>query len=113
MPTHLDSLPLSCSCHEHGAASLPGSGAPSRWAPHCHTASSPARTHLDLRLSHPQRVRQPRPLGASQVLGLLEGLLQGEDLVAREGGPGVLFLVDAVAQGVRSWGEEGSVPLLR
>ena len=77
------------------------------------TASSPARTHLDLRLSHPQRVRQPRPLGASQVLGLLEGLLQGEDLVAREGGPGVLFLVDAVAQGVRSWGEEGSVPLLR
>lgn len=77
------------------------------------TASSPARTHLDLRLGHPQRVRQARPLWASQVLGLLEGLLQGEDLVAREGGPGVLFLVDAVAQGVRGWWEEESVPLVR
>lgn len=76
------------------------------------TASSPTWTHLDLRLGHPQRVRQPRPLGASQVLGLLESLLQGEDLVASEGGPGVLFLMHAVAQGVRGWREEGSVPLM-
>ena len=113
MPTHLNSLPLSCSCHERRAASLPGSGTLSRQAPHCHTASSPSRTHLDLRLGHPQRVRQARPLWASQVLGLLEGLLQGEDLVAREGGPGVLFLVDAVAQGVRGWWEEESMPLAR
>ena len=108
MPTRLNILPLS--------AGLPPRQAV---APHpgglltaTQTASSPARTHLDLRLRHPQRVRQPRPLGASQVLGLLESLLQREDLVAREGGPGVLFLMDAVAQGVRGWREEGSVPLM-
>ena len=108
MPTRLNILPLS--------AGLPPRQAV---APHpgglltaTQTASSPARTHLDLRLRHPQRVRQPRPLGASQVLGLLESLLQREDLVAREGGPGVFFLMDAVAQGVRGWREEGSVPLM-
>lgn len=70
---------------------------------------SRTHTHLDLRLCHPQGVRQPGSLGASQVLGLLKGLLQGKDLVPREGGPRVLFLVDAVAQGVRGWQEEGQV----
>ena len=29
--------------------------------------------------------------------------------MSREGGPGVLFLVDAVAQGVRGWREGESV----
>lgn len=55
-----------------------------------------AQTYLDLRFSHAQGVCQPRPLRASQVLGLLKGFLQGKDLVPREGGPGVLLLVYAV-----------------
>lgn len=72
---------------------------------------SPPHTHLDLRLGHPQGVGQPGPLRASQVLGLLKGLLQGKDLVPREGGPSMLFLVDAVTQGVGGWQEEGQVRL--
>lgn len=79
------------------AVSRPGRARPRRQSP------SPTQTHLDLRLRHPQRVGQPCPLRAGQVLGLLKGLLQGKDLVSREGGPGVLFLVDAVAQGIRGW----------
>lgn len=49
-------------------------------------------THLDLGLRHAQRVRQLGPLGARQVLGLLEGLLQREDLLPGEGGSRVLLL---------------------
>ena len=48
-------------------------------------------SYLDLGLGHAQRVRQPGPLGPRQVLGLLEGLLQGEDLVPAEGGPRVFL----------------------
>lgn len=86
--------------------SLPGS----HRLPHTLTLTC-THTHLDLRLGHPQGVRQPGPLRASQVLGLLKGLLQGKDLVPREGGPSVFFLVDAVTQGVRGWQEEGQVQL--
>lgn len=54
----------------------------------------PARPppHLDLALGHAQGVGEARALRARQVLGLLEGLLQREDLLAREGRPRVLLL---------------------
>ena len=48
--------------------------------------------YLHLRFRHAEGVRQLGPLRPGQVLGLLEGLLQGEDLLAREGGAGVLLL---------------------
>lgn len=51
-----------------------------------------ATPYLNLRLGHPQGVRQLRPLRTGQILGLLEGFLQGEDLLPAEGGPGVLLL---------------------
>ncbi|TNN44229.1 hypothetical protein EYF80_045557 [Liparis tanakae] len=56
------------------------------------------RSYLHLALGHGQAVGQPRALRARQVLGLLEGLLQGEDLLAREGGPRVLPLPVLVQQ---------------
>lgn len=48
---------------------------------------------LHLRLGHGQLIGQLGPLGARQVLGLLEGLLQYVDLVTREGRPSVLLIV--------------------
>lgn len=59
----------------------------------------PARplTHLDLGLGHGELISEFGALGPSQVLGLLERLLQHVDLVAREGWPRVLLaLVGAV-----------------
>lgn len=51
-----------------------------------------ATPYLNLRLGHPQSVRQLRPFRTGQILGLLKGFLQGEDLLSAEGGPGVLLL---------------------
>lgn len=48
--------------------------------------------YLDLGLGHAQRVREFRPFRARQVLGLLEGLLEREDLLPAERGPRVLLL---------------------
>lgn len=56
------------------------------------------RSYLHLALGHGQAVGQPRALRARQVLGLLEGLLQGEDLLAGEGGPRVFPLPVLVQQ---------------
>ena len=49
-------------------------------------------TNLDLTLCHAQGVGETRPLWPGQVLGLLERLLEGEYLLAGEGGPRVLLL---------------------
>lgn len=48
--------------------------------------------YLDLGLGHAKCVRQLGSLGARQVLGLLERLLQREDLLAAERGPCVFLL---------------------
>lgn len=48
--------------------------------------------YLDLGLGHAQGVGQLGALGPRQVLGLLERLLQREDLLAAERGPRVLLL---------------------
>lgn len=55
-------------------------------------------THLDLTLSHPQRIGQASSLWPCQVLRLFEGLLQSEDLLARERGSGVFSLPIFVQQ---------------
>lgn len=55
-------------------------------------------THLDLTLSHPQRIGQASSLWPRQVLRLFEGLLQSEDLLARERGSGVFSLPIFVQQ---------------
>lgn len=52
--------------------------------------------YLDLRLGHAQGECQLGPLGSRQILGLLERLLQRENLLAREGGPRVLLLAVGV-----------------
>ena len=53
-------------------------------------------TYLDLTLGHAECIGELGALGAGQVLGLLECLLQGEDLLAAEGGPRMLLLAVAV-----------------
>lgn len=55
-------------------------------------------THLDLTLRHPQRIGQASSLWPRQVLRLFEGLLQSEDLLARERGSGVFSLPIFVQQ---------------
>lgn len=49
-------------------------------------------SHLNLRLGHAKRISELGSLRAGQVLGLFEGLLQGEDLLPAEGGSRVLLL---------------------
>ena len=44
-------------------------------------------SYLDLWLRHAEGVGELGPFWAGQVFGLLEGLLQREDLLAREGWP--------------------------
>lgn len=65
-------------------------------------------SYLNLRLGHAQCIGELGSLRASQVLGLFEGLLQGEDLLPTEGGPRVLLLailVDAAClRGARAQG---------
>ena len=59
---------------------------------HCtHVSNRRRPPYLDLGLCHAERERQLRPLRARQVLGLLERLLQREDLLAAERGPRVLL----------------------
>lgn len=55
-------------------------------------------THLDLTLRHPQRIGQASSLWPRQVLRLFKGLLQSEDLLARERGSGVFSLPIFVQQ---------------
>lgn len=55
-------------------------------------------THLDLTLSHPQRIGQACSLWSCQVLRLFESLLQGEDLLTRECRSGVFSLPILVQQ---------------
>jgi hypothetical protein len=50
-------------------------------------------SYLDLWLWHAEGEGEFRPFGAGEVLGLLEGLLQGENLLSTKGGSRVLFLV--------------------
>lgn len=61
-------------------------------AKNCQAKRQGAPTHLDLRLRHAEGVGQLGSLGARQVLGLFEGLLEREDLLAAEGGARVLLL---------------------
>lgn len=58
----------------------------------------PQTPHLDLALGHTQGVGEARALRPRQVLGLLESLLQGEDLLARERGSRVFSLPIFVQQ---------------
>lgn len=60
-----------------------------------------AGVYLDLALGHPQRIREARSLRTGQVLGLLEGLLQGEDLLAWKGWSGVFLLPIVVQHHIR------------
>lgn len=62
------------------------------WPRHNTAGPRPIRAHLHLALGHSQRVGKPRALWACQVLGLLESLLQREDLLARERRPRVFLL---------------------
>ncbi len=52
--------------------------------------------YLDLRLRHSQGECELGPLRPGQIFGLLEGLLQREDLLPGERGAGVLLLAVGV-----------------
>lgn len=80
--------------HTHGAG---GGGAHTHVRERC-PSKCQRSTHLDLTLSHPQRIGQASSLWPCQVLRLFEGLLQSEDLLARERGSGVFSLPIFVQQ---------------
>jgi len=84
-----------CCCSGSRSVSLLGAGLLGG-APLAPLGAPVLEPHLHLRLGHGQLVGELGALRPGQILGLLEGLLEHVDLVAREGGPGVFLALARV-----------------
>lgn len=71
---------------------------------------NPACVYLDLALGHSQRIRESSSLRTGQIFGLLEGFLQGENLLSGKSWSGVFLLSILVQHHVcLSWRKQDKV----